>query len=110
MNKLPKSYRRFHQEHPAVWAAYEELGKQAAEDGPLDQKTRELIKLGMAAAMDSESAVQSHVHRALSAGAKPSEIEHAIQLGITTMGFPRAMAALAWAKDALQAHKTLENL
>ncbi|MDD2694335.1 MAG: carboxymuconolactone decarboxylase family protein [Anaerolineales bacterium] len=105
MNSLPKSYRRFRQEHPVVWNAYEELGKQAAEDGPLDLKTRELIKLGMAASAASESAVHSHTHRALQAGASPAEIEHAVQLGITTMGFPRAMAALSWAKEAIRDHE-----
>jgi len=72
--------------------------------GPLDAKVRELIKLGMSAAVKSESAVQSHTHRALEVGASAEEIEHAIILGITTIGFPTMMAALTWAKDAIQTH------
>ena len=106
MDKLPKPYRLFHEEHPAVWQAYENLGTAIAQSGPLDPKVRELVKLGMAAACGSESAVQSHTHRALRAGASSEEIEHAILLGITTIGFPQAMAALAWAKSAFDAHET----
>jgi AhpD family alkylhydroperoxidase len=71
----------------------------------LPPKTRELIKLGMAAAAKSESAVQSHTHRALEAGATPAEIEHAVVLGVTTLGFPAMMAALAWAQSAIEAHE-----
>lgn len=103
MGELPVSYRKFKDEHVEVWQAYDQLGAAAAEEGPLDKKVRELIKLGMAAANRSESAVHSHTHRALESGALPAEIEHAIILGITTIGFPNMMAALTWAKDAMAA-------
>jgi AhpD family alkylhydroperoxidase len=68
MSQLPKPYQQFRQEYLDIYQAYEKLGEVTAESGPLDIKTRELIKLGMAAAMKSESAVQSHTHRALEAG------------------------------------------
>jgi AhpD family alkylhydroperoxidase len=102
MTTLPKGYRKFQEKHPQVYAAYETLGKTAAESGPLEEKTRELIKLGMSAARGSESAVHSHVHRAIEAGATPAEIEHALTLGINTIGFPAMMTALSWAWDALK--------
>jgi len=60
----------------------------------------------MAAATRSESAVQSHTHRALEAGATTAEVEHAILLGVTTLGFPTMMAALTWAQAAITAHKS----
>jgi 4-carboxymuconolactone decarboxylase len=101
MSELPSSYQNFTQEHPEVLRAYEALGMAASREGPLDEKTRELVKLGMAAASGSVSAVQSHTHRALHAGVRPEEIEHAIILGITTLGFPTMMAALSWAKAAM---------
>jgi len=105
MSELPKLFRQVQNEYPEVWQAYENLGSAAAQSGPLDQKVRELIKLGIAAASASESAVHSHTHRALEANATPEEIEHAILLGITTIGFPRMMAALSWAKQAMKKHK-----
>jgi AhpD family alkylhydroperoxidase len=101
MSQLPKPYQQFREEHPAVYAAYEALGAAAANAGPLDAKTRELIKLGMAAANGSESAVQSHTHRALEAGASADEVQHALLLGINTLGFSTMMAALTWAKQAI---------
>ncbi len=104
MSQLPKPYQQFRQDHPDVYKAYESLGEVVAESGPLDIKTRELIKLGMAAAAKSESAVQSHTHRALDAGASAAEIEHAIMLGLNTLGFSAMMTALTWAKQAMAAH------
>ena len=104
MSQLPQSYRRFKDEHHHMWQAYEQLGAAASEAGPLDAKVRQLVKLGMAAATQSESAVHSHTHRALEAGASVSEIEHALLLGITTIGFPTMMAALTWAKAAIAEH------
>ena len=103
MSELPKPYQQFQQEHRAVWEAYDRLGAAAADAGPLEQKIRELIKLGMAAASRSESAVHSHVHRALEVGATAEEVEHAILLGVTTIGFPNMMAALTWARAAIAA-------
>jgi len=104
MSKLPQPYQQFRAEHPSVYAAYESLGAAAANAGPLDAKTRELIKLGMSAANGSESGVQSHAHRALEAGVTSEEIQHALILGINTLGFSRMMAALGWAKQAIETH------
>ena len=101
MKPLPKPYQQFGEEYPAVYAAYENLGTAAANAGPLDAKTRELVKLGMAAAYGSESGVQSHTHRALEAGASADEIRHTLLLGINTLGFSTMMAALTWARHAL---------
>ncbi|MCS6849331.1 MAG: carboxymuconolactone decarboxylase family protein [Anaerolineae bacterium] len=109
MTNLPKTYQRFRETHRKVWRAYDRLGAAAAESGPLDEKTRELIKLGMAAALRGESAVKSHTHRALAAGASSDEITHAILLGVTTIGFPAMMTALSWAQEAMQADADSEG-
>ena len=101
MGKLPRRYQQFRHEHGAVWRAYEALGTAAADAGPLEPKVRELIKLGMAAAIRGETAVHSHTHRALEAGATPAEVEHTILLGVTTLGFPSMMTALSWMRAAL---------
>lgn len=102
MSELPKTYREFRDKHAKVWQAYEALGVAIADDGPLEAKVRELVKLGMAAAAGSEGSVDSHTHRALEAGATVEEVEHAILLGVTTVGFPRTMAALTWAAAAIK--------
>ena len=104
MKKYPKAYQQFLTNYPEVSSAYEKLGETASNAGPLDAKTRELIKLGMAAAIQSQSSVQSHTHRALEADATMAEIEHAIVIGINTLGFSSMMAALSWAKIAMAEH------
>lgn len=104
MAKLPKTYVEFKRRHPKVWRAYERLGSTAAEEGPLPEKTRELVKLGMAAGIRAESALKAHVHRALDAKATPGEVEHAVRLGITTLGFPGMMTALVWTREAIASH------
>jgi AhpD family alkylhydroperoxidase len=104
MGELPRTYQRFKSEYHELWEAYDRLGAAAADLGPLDGKCRELIKLGMASARQSESAVKSHTHRALEAGATKEEIQHAVLLGITTIGFPAMMAAFSWSQMAIADH------
>jgi len=82
--------------------AYEALGTALAEAGPLDAKTRALVKLALAAGAWREGAVHSHTRRALDAGCRPDEIRHVILLGTTTLGFPSMMAALTWVEDVLK--------
>jgi AhpD family alkylhydroperoxidase len=105
MDRRPRSYRQFSKDHARLFEAYESLGALAAKAGPLDGRTRELVKLGMAAALRAESAVKSHTHRALEAGVTFEEIEHALLVGVTTMGFPAMMSALTWAQQAAESHE-----
>jgi 4-carboxymuconolactone decarboxylase len=104
MSELPRTYQRFQSQYHELWKAYEHLGATAAGAGPIESKCRQLIKLGMAAANQTESAVKSHTHRALEAGATAEEIQHAVLLGITTIGFPATMAAFSWAQLAIADH------
>lgn len=48
MAEFPKSFRQFTGEHAAVASAYKALGEACAKAGPLDERTRELVKLGIA--------------------------------------------------------------
>lgn len=98
---LPAAYRSFADTHPQVMEAYEQLGEACGVSGPLDRKTTELVKLGLAVGARLEGAVHSHVRRALDADASPDEIRHAIRLALTTLGFPTMMAALSWVNDVL---------
>ena len=101
--KLPSAYRRFASEHPRVVEAYERLSDASLGEGPLDRKTAELVKIGLAVGARLEGGVRAHVRRASDAGASAEEIRHAIRLGVTTLGFPSMMAALAWANEILDA-------
>ena len=105
MAKLPKAFETFRKRYRSVYTAYEALGGAAHEAGPLDQKTREMVKLGMAVGGRLEGAVRSHAHRALEVGATPEEIEHVVLLAITTSGFPTAVAAFTWVAELLAPRK-----
>jgi 4-carboxymuconolactone decarboxylase len=103
MRAIPSTHRRFREDYPEIARAYEELGEATQEWGPLDKKTRELVKLGVAVGNRHEGAVHSHTRRALDAGATPEEIRHAVVLALTTIGFPNMIAALSWVEDVLGA-------
>src|ERR1700757_1461557 len=99
---LPKNTQSFAATYDKVWKAFQELGDQCHSAGPLDDRTRRLIKIGVAAAAQSEGAVHSAVRQAKDAGLSQDEIRHAILLSLTTIGFPRTMAAMSWADDILK--------
>ena len=104
MTQLKKSSgfrRRFAELNPSVALAYERLGEACAQAGPLDDKTRELIKLALAVGARLEGGVHSHVRRALDVGASPSEIRHVVTLAVPTLGFPNAAAAFTWIEGVL---------
>lgn len=109
MAKLPGAYEAFKRGYPLIAKAYDRLGELSHEAGPLNPKTRELIKLAMAIGARMEGAVHSHTRRALSAGATLSEIRHLVLLGVTTLGFPSTVAALTWVEDVLGRGRTLKK-
>src|ERR671938_2178371 len=98
---LPEIYQHFERRYPAVKEAFDGLGATEHEAGPLDDKERRLIKLGIAVGAESEGGVRSHVRKLLGVGLSEAEILHAIVLALTTIGFPATNAALSWAEGVL---------
>ena len=101
--EFPKWTKRFQRSHPKVWKAFQKLGEECHSAGPLDARTRRLVKIGIAAGYGSEGAMHSAVRNALAEGVSEDEIRHAILLSITTIGFPNSQAALSWAEDIVRA-------
>ncbi|MCS6817059.1 MAG: carboxymuconolactone decarboxylase family protein [Acidobacteriota bacterium] len=100
-NELPQALREFAQKYPQVWEAYNQLGKAAAEAGPLDERTQRLVKLALAIGAGRQGAVHSHARRALKAGVSADELIHVGLLAITTIGWSGAFAAITWMMDVL---------
>ena len=98
---LPEVYQQFSHRFPTVKDAFDALGAAEHEAGPLGEKERRLIKLGIAVGAESEGAVRSHVRKLLGIGASQDEILHTIVLALTTIGFPATNAALSWAEEVL---------
>ncbi len=105
MPYLPKPYQSFQKAFPKVSETYSEFAKACHEEGPLNERSRRLVKLGVAVGLCSEGAVKSHARRALAIGLTPDEVRHAVLLGMTTVGFPRTIAALEWIREVLPSKK-----
>ena len=102
MSKLPPSGAgAFAKQFPDAWDAYAALGKAAAEAGPLDAKTRRLLKVALSIGAGSEGAVHSHTRQGRDEGLSAAELKQVAVLAITTLGFPAAMAGLSWIGDIL---------
>ncbi len=98
---IPKRYQKFQEDYPAVAKAYEEMGDAVHNAGPLDDKTRALIKLAISTGARLEGAVHSHARKALKAGCTPEEMKHTVMLALPTIGLPSTMAAFSWIEDVL---------
>jgi hypothetical protein len=57
MRELPEAFQKFSREHPKVHQAYEALAAAAHESGPLDERTRRLVKLAISVGARLEGAV-----------------------------------------------------
>ncbi|UYG00284.1 MULTISPECIES: carboxymuconolactone decarboxylase family protein [unclassified Halomonas] len=102
--KLPSGAGDVADEYPDVWSAYAALGKACAEAGPMEARSRRLVKLALAVGNRSEGAVHSHVRRGLEEGISAEELKQVAMLAVPTIGFPAAVAALTWITDITDAN------
>jgi 4-carboxymuconolactone decarboxylase len=94
MKDVPELYADFRARFPQIVEMNEALGHYIHEQaGPLDEKTRALVKVGITAASHHQTALSTQVARAREAGATEDEILHALLLVIPTCGFPTFMEA-----------------
>ena len=89
--------------HPDLYEAYAQFGKAVHEKGgPLDERTRWLIKVATSAALGYPKAQLTHMIKATEAGCTPEELEHAILLLAPTAGFPCMMEAMERLREFLK--------
>ena len=99
IEELPSGAGEVARAYHAVWDAYAALGKATAEAGPLDQKTRRLVKLALSIGASSEGAVHSHTRRAIEEGVSKDQLKQVALLAIATLGLPQAVKGLTWIED-----------
>jgi alkylhydroperoxidase/carboxymuconolactone decarboxylase family protein YurZ len=91
------------EKHPELYEAYARFGQAVHEQGgPLDERTRWLIKVATSSALGLPKAQLTHMIKALEAGCTPDELEHAILLLAPTAGFPRMMEAMERLREFLK--------
>jgi alkylhydroperoxidase/carboxymuconolactone decarboxylase family protein YurZ len=98
--KPPKTYEAFLKRFPRIGEAWECLAE-AGREGPLDERTARLIKLGVAVGALREGAVHASVRKALAMGISRQEIEQVIALAAGTLGLPASVAVFSWVQDGL---------
>ncbi len=103
--KYPPWYTHLKEKHGSFVKALEQLGESIRQEGPIPEKTANLIQLAAAAAIRSEGSVHSHTRRALQAGVTPEEIYHALIMLTSTIGFPTVAASLSWVYDVIEKEK-----
>ncbi len=101
-DQIPKAFTNFTETYPEIADAYSKLGHSVHSTGPIAQKSRELIKLGISCGAQKEGAVHSHTRKALEAGASIEEIRQVVLLTLPTLGMPSMMAAMTWVNDILE--------
>jgi 4-carboxymuconolactone decarboxylase len=101
MTAPPKTYLRFQNDFPGVARSYEAMGDAVHAAGPLDEKTRALVKLAISIGSLREGAVHSHTRKAIASGARAEELRHVAILALPTIGLPGMMAAMSWVNDVL---------
>ena len=100
MKEIHKIFGEFKKEFPEIHSKQEALGKEIHEKGgPLDEKSRWLIKIAISGALSHKRALETHIRKALAAGVSEDEIKHALLLLIPTAGFPTFMKSYATLKS-----------
>jgi len=96
---LPKPVEEFRKSYTEVWNAFEQLGQQCHQAGPLDEKSRRLVKLALSVGAGLEGGTHSAVRNALKAGLTRDEMNQVAVLAVTTLGLPAAIRAFSWISD-----------
>lgn len=100
--EFPELFQKVIKRYPKIWESYERLGESVRSIKGLDERSQNLVKLGIAIGSRSEGAVHSHVRKCKKAGMSNEEIYHAGMSAITTMGWPQSMAVISWINDILK--------
>ncbi|MFQ5675424.1 MAG: carboxymuconolactone decarboxylase family protein [bacterium] len=97
----PKIYQQFIERFPKLGEAWDNIAK-AGKQGPLDEKTARLIKLGIAIGAMREGAVHSSVRKAKAVGINEEELFQVVALAAGTLGLPSTVAIYSWVRDIIQ--------
>lgn len=93
-------------EAPAVAQSFFDLAKSVKQYSPLDEKTNELIILGVFTAARGLRGIDTHVERALNEGATKEEIIAAVLLALPIIGITDTNLALDQTVEAIDTVQT----
>ena len=106
LDVIEKNLKYLIENHEEIYHAYENFGKLVHEKGgPLDEKTRWLIKIALSTNSQYEYALNTHILKALKSGCTKEEIEHVILLVAPTCGFPKMMQGMLTLRNIIDQQK-----
>jgi alkylhydroperoxidase/carboxymuconolactone decarboxylase family protein YurZ len=97
--KLPEKFVNFKNKYPEIETAHQQLGTAVHTAGPLDEKTRALVKLAISGGAGMEGGFHAQVRKSRELGISWDEITHVALLAIPSIGFPNSVALLSWIDD-----------
>ena len=98
MPEPPSQYTGFIARFPKLGEAWEAI-HEAGAAGPLDERTRRLVKLAIAIGAQRSGAVHSSVRKARAMGISDAELEQVVALAAGTLGLPSTVATWTWLHD-----------
>ena len=98
--KAPDTHHEFVDRYPQLGRAWE-LIAEAGRDGPLDEPTVRLVKLGIAIGAMREGSVHASVRKAMAQGIPAEALDQVVALSAGTIGLPATVAAFTWVRDQL---------
>lgn len=96
----PRPLAKFRERHSDVWSAFGSM-EDAVDDGPLDERTRELIKTAVSAVTGQKMGTGLHARRAVDAGASEEEVRQAVLLVTNIAGFSATLQGTFSVDEAL---------
>ncbi|GAA0181111.1 hypothetical protein SH2C18_36900 [Clostridium sediminicola] len=110
LDVIEKNLKYLIENHGEIYDAYEKFGKLVHEKGgPIDEKTRWLIKIALSTSSPYTHSLATHILKAFKSGCTQEEIEHAILLVAPTAGFPKMMEGLLILRQILESRKKNNN-
>ncbi len=104
MDPIHENLKYLTEKHGDIYKLYSSYGKAVDEEGgPLEEKTRRLIKVAISATIQNEYSLTTHIRKAFDAGCSLEDIEHTLLLVAPTAGFPAMMKAF------MELRKTIEE-
>ena len=96
--KPPKTFLEFAERFPKLKEGWESIAE-AGREGPLDERTVRLVKLGIAIGAMREGAVHASVRKARAMGIPDEALEQVVALSAGTIGLPATVAVWSWTRD-----------
>lgn len=90
---------QFSEQYPEINDALMNLRERCQAAGHLDPKTSMLVKLAAVLGAGLENPVKAHTAKAVSLGISEDQIEEAILVNLSTIGYAKTVVALNWVRQ-----------